>query len=132
MTLPLISGYTAAIIGLLQIILMMPVGLARRTTEVSLGDDGNDALLMKIRRHGNLTENAPIFLILLGYLEVTGGPQVAVIGLAAAFTLARFSHAIALSGPNTPAAARAFGAMGTMIGILGAAGTLAWHLSSAA
>ena len=132
MTLPLISGYTAAILGLLQIVLMMPVGLARRTIEVSVGDGGNDALLLKIRRHGNLTENAPIFLILLGYLEVTGGPQMAVIGLAAVFTLARFSHAIALSGPNTPAAARAFGAMGTMIGILGTAGTLAWHLSNAA
>ena len=132
MTLPLISGYTAAILGLLQIILMMPVGLARRTAEVSLGDGGNDALLMKIRRHGNLTENAPIFLILLGFLEITGGPHMAIMGLAVVFTLARISHAIALSGPNTPVAARAFGAMGTMIGILGTAGTLAWHLSNAA
>ena len=130
MTMPYISAYAAAFIGVFQIMLMMTVGFARRTTEISLGDGGNEALLLKIRRHGNLTENAPMFLILLGLLEVTGGPQMALIGFAAVFILARLSHAYALSAPNTPAAARGFGAMGTLIGIVGTAGTLAWHITA--
>lgn len=132
MTLPLISAYAAALLGIFQIALMMTVGLARNAAGISLGDGGNEALLLKIRRHGNLTENAPIFLILLGLLEGTGGPQMAVIGLATVFILARFSHAFALSGPNKPVAARAFGAFGTLIGVAGTAGTLVWHLTAMA
>lgn len=128
MTLPLISGYVAALIGIFQIALMLPVGVARNTSGVPLGDGGDIALLRKIRRHGNLIENAPIFLILLGFLEITGGPQMAVIGLAALFVLARFSHAFALSSESAPLAARAFGAFGTILGIAGTAATLAWHL----
>lgn len=129
MTLPIISGYSAALIAILQVILMMTVGIARQSDGVSVGDGGNDALLLKIRRHGNLTENAPIFLILLGILEISGGPQMVILGLASLFVLARFSHAFALSGPNTPAAARAFGAFGTLLSIVGSAGILVWHLS---
>jgi len=129
MTLPIISGYSAALIAILQVILMMTVGIARQSEGVSVGDGGNDALLLKIRRHGNLTENAPIFLILLGILEISGGPQMVILGLASLFVLARFSHAFALSGPNTPAAARAFGAFGTLLSIVGSAGILVWHLS---
>lgn len=130
MTLPIISGYAAALIAILQIILMMTVGFVRQSEGISVGDGGNDALLLKIRRHGNLTENAPIFLILLSILEISGGPQMIILGLASLFVLARFSHAFALSGPNAPAAARAFGAFGTVLSIVGSAGTLVWHLSS--
>lgn len=130
MTLPIISGYAAAILGFLQIGLMVTVGNARREADVSLGDGGNDALLMKIRRHGNLTENAPLFLILLSFLEMTGGPVIAVLALASIFITARLSHAFALSGPNKPLAARAGGALGTILGIVGTAGMLAWHLST--
>jgi len=132
MTYPLISGYCAALIGILQMGLMMTVGLARRAGSVSVGDGGDVSLLMKIRRHGNLTENAPIFLILLAFLEMTGGSLLAVKIFAGLFIMARLSHAYALSGPETPAAARAFGAFGTLIGIAGTAGTLAWHLSGLA
>lgn len=129
MTLPLISGYTAALLGTMQIILMMKVGFARRTAQVPFGDAGDGDLLRKIRRHGNLAENAPIFLILLGFLEIIGGPQSAVLGLAIVFVVARLSHSYALSGPDKPVAARAMGAMGTLIGVIGTAGTLVWQLS---
>ncbi|PCI51815.1 MAG: glutathione S-transferase [Alphaproteobacteria bacterium] len=129
LTLPLISGYTAALLGTMQVALMMTVGFARRTAEVSLGDGGNDVLHHKIRRHGNLAENAPIFLILLGLLEITGGQQNIVLGLAVVFVMARLSHAYALSGPGKPVVARAMGAMGTLIGVAGTAGALVWQLS---
>ena len=126
--LPIISGYTAAFLGTMQVALMMTVGFARRTSEVSLGDGGNDILLHKIRRHGNLAENASIFLILLGFLEISGASQNTVLGLAILFVLARLSHAYALSGPNKPLVARGMGAMGTLMGIVGTAGALVWQL----
>jgi len=129
MTYPIISGYAAALIGIFQVMLMMTVGFARRTNNVSVGDDGDEALLLKIRRHGNLIENAPIFLILLAFLEMTGGSLMAVKIFAGLFIAARLSHAYAFSRPNAPAATRVFGAFGTVIGIAGTAGTLAWHLS---
>jgi uncharacterized protein len=114
---------------MLQAVLMMTVGFARRKKSISLGDGGDEALQFKIRRHGNLTENAPIFLILLGLLETSGGSSTEVLGLAFLFVAARFSHAAALSGPNTPIALRAGGAFGTVLAILGTAFTLVWHLS---
>ena len=129
LNLPLISGYTAAFLGLFQVSLMMAVGFARRTYKVSLGDGGNEILTHKIRRHGNLAENAALFMILLALLEIVGGAHNIVLGLAVAFTLARLSHAYALSGPGKPLVARAMGAMGTLIGIVGTAGALVWQLS---
>jgi uncharacterized membrane protein YecN with MAPEG domain len=130
MTLPIISAYAAAILGIFQVALMMTVGLARQKAGISLGDGGDDAMLMRIRRHGNFTENAPIFLILLAFLETAGAATLIVEGFAVLFILARLSHAFALSGPNKPLPARAFGAFGTIISIVGTAGTLIWQLSS--
>lgn len=129
MTLPIISGYAAALLAILQVALMASVGNARRAVGVPLGDGGNPELLMNIRRHANLTESAPLFLILLALLEITGGNTLIVSGIAALYVLARISHAFALSGPDQPAAARAFGALGTLIGLAGTAFVLLWHLS---
>lgn len=120
LTLPLISGYTAAFLGLLQMILMVRVGLARGDTKISLGDGGDETLLRKIRRHGNLTENAALFLVLLVLFEISGGPEMIVLGLALVFVLARLSHAYALSRPDGPLVPRAIGAMGTLLAITGA------------
>ncbi|MBV1901487.1 MAG: MAPEG family protein [Kordiimonadaceae bacterium] len=130
MIIPVISGYTASILAVLTVVLMMTVGNARRTTGINLGDGGNEDLLLKIRRHGNLIESAPLFLILLGLLEAVGGPTDAVIGLAIVYVVARLAHAYSLSGKDKPMAARAIGALGTVIGLLGTAGTLAWQLSA--
>ena len=129
MTIPIITAYTAVILAVVQVALMMTVGLTRNAVGIPLGDGGNEALLYKMRRHGNLIENAPIFLILLGLYEATGGLSNVVVGLSILFVGARLAHAFALSGPGKPVAARGVGAMGTVGGILGAAGVLAWQMS---
>ena len=128
MTFPLITGYTAVFLALLQIVLMMAVGVRRRAAGITLGDGGDEALLYGIRRHGNLIENAPIFIILLAFYEAIGGVNGVVISLAAIFAIARLSHAYALSGPDKPIAPRAIGAMGTLASILGAAAMVAYQL----
>lgn len=129
MTAPILTAYTAAFIAIFQVGLMMAVGLNRGKSGIAFGDGGDDIMLRKIRRHGNLTENAPIFLILLALLELTGGPYLAVAGFAGLFIIARLSHAVALSGG--PGATRPIGALGTILSITGTAGTLAYHISTA-
>lgn len=129
MTFPVITGYTAAILGAFQIYLMMTVGFARRKSGIAVGNGEDESLLYKIRRHGNLAENASMFLVLLGLLELSGSPERYVLGLAAIFVSARLSHAWALSGPGKSNAARGLGAIGTLVGVLGTASLLAWQLS---
>ncbi len=120
MEFPIITAYVAALIGILQFALMMAVGLTRASLKVGFGDGGNEALLVKIRRHGNLAENAPIFVLLLGFLELAGENATWVMYLAGLFVAARIAHALALSGV-LPGVLRPFGAFGTLISGVGTA-----------
>ncbi len=126
----LVTSTTAAILALLQCVLMMSAGLGRGAASVSIGDGGNEALLVKIRRHGNLIENAPIFLILLGFLETIASGSIFVLIFASLFTIARFSHPLGLKVDAGVNAFRFVGAFGTLISILGTAITLLWFLYS--
>ena len=60
-----ISGFYAALTGLLVLALAYRVVRLRRAYKIGLGDGGNDALHLANRVHGNLLENAPIALLLL-------------------------------------------------------------------
>ena len=130
MTLPIIAALAAAFLAVMQVILMVTVGNRRRTSAIPFGDGGDADMLRITRRHGNFIENAPMFLILLSLLEILGGSQSIVLGLAAIFIVTRISHAIALSSATSPIAFRAVGALGTLIGLLGGAGALAWQVST--
>ena len=79
---PANTALTAALLTLLQVGLTVLVIRARRGNRVNLGDGGNDTVLKRVRMHGNLTENAPLFLILLGLLEIGGGAPLLVLALA--------------------------------------------------
>ncbi len=129
MTLPLTAALLAAVLALLQVFLMVTVGNMRRAESISLGDGGNEELLRLTRRHGNLIENAPMFLILLSLLEMTGGSAVVVTALAGTFLIARLSHAFALSTASSPLVFRVLGALGTVLSLLGGAGFLIYQVT---
>lgn len=118
MTLPIITALCGSILGILQMVLMVTVGNQRRAMKISLGDGGNEMLLRRMRRHGNLAENAPLFLILLALLEILGGATLLVQGLAIVFVLARFSHALAFTLESQPLAPRAAGAVGNLLSVV--------------
>lgn len=120
MEFPTITAYVAVILALLQYALMVPVGVARGRSSVSLGDAGDEALLKKIRRHGNLAENAPIFILVLGLLEAHGGNATAVFYIGVVFVVARLAHALSLSGV-AHGLLRPIGALGTLFGGVAAA-----------
>ena len=132
MTLPITAALAASILAVLQVILMMAVGNMRRAKSISFGDGGDAELLRLSRRHGNLIENAPMFLILLSLLEMLGGASTIVSVLAILFVVARVSHAVALSSDSAPLVFRLIGALGTMLSLLGGAGFLSYHVLTGA
>lgn len=125
-SLPFISALTASVIVVLQLTLMMLVGFKRLGYNQGLGDGGHGDLLMAIRRHGNLAENAALFVVTLALVELIGGSSMVVVGLGIAFVFVRFSHAIGLTISDGPTAPRAIGAFGTLIVMGGAALYLAF------
>lgn len=114
-TLPLITALTAACIVVLQLTLMMMVGFKRLEYSQGLGDGGRADLLAAIRRHGNLAENSGLFLISLALVEILGGSLIAVGILGGGFVVIRVSHAVGLSLEDGSNAARALGAVGTVV-----------------
>jgi uncharacterized membrane protein YecN with MAPEG domain len=73
---------------------------SRREHGVKIGDGGNEAVLRRMRAQANFVENAPLFLILLGGMELSGGNHLVLAALAAAFLLARIAHPIGMDGPH--------------------------------
>ena len=59
---------------------------------IGMGDDAD--LERKVRRHGNLAENAGIFLAVLALMEVSGLTNTAVFWFAIVFAGARIAHAV--------------------------------------
>ena len=101
LTPPIISAVTAGILIVMQMALALTVALARRRNRQSLGDGGDKDVLQAVRRHGNLAENAALFIAGFTLMELLGGSRVELQILCAVFVLARISHAIGLSMQNT-------------------------------
>ena len=82
--------------------LSINVILERRKNKVSFGDDGNRALMRRIRAQGNFIEYTPIFLISLIGIEWIGNDKnipyylVYVHSLGMIFILGRIFHIISL------------------------------------
>lgn len=88
----------AAAAALLNIWLSIRVGMVRRTTGISVGDGGNEALIRRMRAQLNFIENAPVVLVMIGAIEMarTGNP--CLMGGAAIFILGRVAHGIGMDG----------------------------------
>lgn len=72
LTAPRITLLFAACCALLQFALTVMVIARRAKTEIAFLDAGDNVLLRRMRAHGNLTETAPIALLLMGLLELQG------------------------------------------------------------
>ncbi len=97
---PYVSAITAAILILMQMALLYSVVRTRRRVRQSLGDGGKQEMLLAIRRHGNLAENAALFVAGFALLELLGAGHLWVAILCAVLVLARISHVIGLSMPD--------------------------------
>jgi len=111
-----VTMISAALLGMLLIVLGARVIAIRLKDRVSLGDGGNGLLLSRIRAHGNCVEWAPIGLILLFLTEQAYGKPWFVLVLAAMLVIGRTIHPLGLRKLE-PNAARAGGMMLTLFSI---------------
>jgi uncharacterized protein len=105
MSIPSVSAVYAAVLGLLAAALTVQVILTRVKTGIQTGDGGNAKLGQAIRAHANLTEQAPLALLLIVLAEAAGTPASLIHLLGAALLVARLANAWGLSrslGPTLP------------------------------
>jgi uncharacterized protein len=126
---PHITAATAIVLAVLQMLLMLPITVGRRKYRVGLGDGGNSVMVRRIRMHGNLAENAPLFLILLALTEATGQWGTLVPIIAAAFVVFRLLHAVGLWLSAGPTPFRFVGVLGSFCAIVGLAVMLSMTLA---
>jgi uncharacterized membrane protein YecN with MAPEG domain len=117
---------TAGVLLVIQMALAFAVSGARGQRNVWVGDGGQDALLRAIRRHGNLAENAGIFVIGFMLLELSKFSPTLLMCLCAAFVLVRLAHVVGLSQPDTGNVFRIAGGVGTYLLGFALGGALIW------
>lgn len=111
MTFPIITALAAACLMLLQMGTALAVVRLRKSLQISIGDGGHAHVGKAIRRHGNLAENAPLFLILFALLEMGGTLHWIMVLLAGGFVLGRVLHIVAFSRPGSGGNVRVAGMM---------------------
>ena len=87
------SVITAGILIILQMAFAFTVSGARGQNDVWVGDGDQEALLRAIRRHGNLAENARVFIVGFTLLDLSKFSPALLTGVCAAFIAARLLHA---------------------------------------
>jgi len=95
-----ISSLYAALLVLLYLGLTARVVRYRRANLISLGDNDDKNLLKRMRAHANCAEYAPIGLVMLVMVELSGAPAIAVHLAGGMLLLGRLAHAYGFS--STP------------------------------
>ena len=78
--------------ALVSLWIAMRAALARAPKRILIGDGDDLRLRARMRAHSNFTEYTPIFLILLGLVELAEGPRTWLWIVGIVFILARISH----------------------------------------
>lgn len=119
-TLP-ITLTIAGAAALINVWLALRVSHLRRLNRVLIGDEGNARVTARMRAHANFVEYTPSFLILLGLVEASQGPQGLLWAVAILFILSRLAHPFGMERP-APNLLRMGGVLVTWLCLLGLAG----------
>lgn len=112
---PQITVLYAGLLGLMAIVLGGLAGRIRGQTQISVGDGGNEDLLVAMRRHANFVEGVPLLLILFALLEMNGVGDMAMHIMGAVLVVARIAHAVGLKKDTVQNLMRFVGAAGTAL-----------------
>lgn len=116
----MITALTTVALALLLVFLSLMTIRLRLKHGVPFGDAGQHSLTSAVRAHGNLTEYAPIGILLIGLLESYGAAHNALGFTAIAFVVARLLNAWGLFSPPGPAPLpRKIGIVATLAILLG-------------
>lgn len=113
-----ITGIVAVTLFALSLLLSTRVSFQRGKVGVALGDGGNPVLLERMRQHGNLMENAPSALILLGLAEAQGVSSFWLWISAAILIAARLVHPFGIHHDDPANKVRIVGAVATSVAML--------------
>ncbi len=105
-------------LGALALLLATAVILRRAKTGISIGHGEDTLLHERIRRHGNLTENVPLLLVLMALAEAGGTPAIWLHATGIAAVAGRLMHAAGLKAGSPTAPGRVFGATLGFLAIL--------------
>jgi uncharacterized membrane protein YecN with MAPEG domain len=103
---------TAGICGILFIILSALVVQIRFNNGISVGDQGNNKLHIRIRSQANFAEYVPLALILMATIESSGGSELWLKIAGTVLILSRILHAIGMP-MKAPNPFRIVGVLGT-------------------
>lgn len=118
-TLPITLTIAGAAV-LINLWLGARVSQLRLRDKVSVGDGGNQQVAARMRAHANYIEYTPLFLILLGLVELSQGSQTWLWGVAILYILGRLAHPFGMDRP-APNKLRMIGILVTWIVLLGLA-----------
>jgi uncharacterized protein len=92
----------AGVCALMQCVLTVIVIRQRAATGIDLLDGGNAELTRRIRAHGNFSETAPMALLLMLLLELSGVAAMWLIALGGCLLVGRALHAVTIlhDGPR--------------------------------
>jgi len=97
-----ITAVTAALVALLLLATAIETVSKRLKLKAAFGDADDAGLIAAMRSHGNLSEHAPIVLIMLGLLEFSEASSALLMSIAGAFLVGRVAHVIGLHQPSEP------------------------------
>ena len=123
---PLYAGFLA-----IWFVLLSYRVVQRRGHGVSLGDGGDQALLRRIRGHGNFAEYVPIILLMIAFLELNQLHPLVLHGLGLSLLVARLLHGIALSFTESWTFGRFYGTLITFLLLPICGGLCVWMSLSA-
>lgn len=109
-----VTSIYAGLIALIYLWLSARVITYRRGHRISMGDAGSNSLLKRMRAHGNCAEYAPFGIVLLGLVEMSGAPGLAVHALGALLLLGRSAHAWGFSASPPIMGGRVLGMICTL------------------
>jgi uncharacterized protein len=121
---PVVTMLYAALCGLLLIALALNVVRLRLGRKIPLGMGEGSALEQPVRVHGNFTEYAPTFLVLLLLAELSGAAFWFLHLTGAAFMMGRLLHAYGLSTVRARSFGRFYGSALSWTSILVLSGYL--------
>jgi uncharacterized membrane protein YecN with MAPEG domain len=108
--------------ALLNIWLGYRVGQMRAAHKVSIGDGGKEPLTARMRAQANFIEYTPLFLILLGLVELAIGSPLWLWIVAIFFIFARIAHGLGMDRPRPdPLRLRMIGTILTALILVGLA-----------
>ncbi len=116
--LAVVTALYGALTALLMIVTALRVVRTRRKEKIGLGDGGNPELTHAMRIHANLTEYAPISLLLLLFLELNQGDSTLLHAFGIAFLVGRVLHVWGFSSKTGYSHGRFYGTLITMLNLV--------------